>query len=209
MLPRSVVMMVGMPIAGRIYNQLGPRLMIASGLALSAVASLQMALFTDQTSYLGLMIPQLWQGLAFSLIFVSLSTAALARVPRPKMTNASALYNLVRQVGGSFGIAIFVTMLERRQTIVASRLVGHIDPFNMGFVTRYQGLAAGLAARGFSADEAGRKALALLNGMVQKQAAVMAFEHAFFVIGALFVITLPLIFLLRPRGEAIPTAHVE
>lgn len=208
MLPRSLVMMVGMPIAGRLYNRLGPRLMIGSGLALSGMAAFQMARFTDQTSYVGLMIPQLWQGLAFSLIFVSLSTAALARVARPRLTNAAALYNLVRQLGGSFGIAVFATLLESRQTIVASRLGENLSLYNPGYVLRYQALAGALPSRGVIPYQAGQKALALLNGLVQQQAAVMSFEYVFFIIGAVFVVTLPLVFVLRPRSEAIPSAPV-
>lgn len=204
MLPRSLVMMAGMPIAGRLYNQLGPRLMIGAGLLLSGVATLEMARFTADTSYAGLVIPQVWQGLAFSLIFVSLSTSALASVTRPRMTNAAALYNLVRQLGGSFGIAIFATMLESQQKVVAARLVGHLDPFNPVFAQRYRAIAQGLASRGVNPAEAGQKALALLNGMAQKQAAVMSFEYAFYVIGVVFMVTLPLVFLLRARAQAVP-----
>ncbi len=209
MLPRSLVMMIGMPIAGRLYNRLGPRLMIGSGLALTAVATLQMARFTAQTSYAGLVLPQMWQGLAFSLIFVSLSTASLARVPRPRLTNASALYNLIRQLGGSFGIAIIATMLEKHQRIVACSLGGNLNMFNPSFVSRYQAICAGLVGRGVPATQAPRTAMKLLDGMVQQQAAVMAFDYTFYIVGLLFIIALPLIFLLRPRRDAVPHGHAE
>jgi DHA2 family multidrug resistance protein len=209
MLPRSLVMMAAMPIAGRLYNYVGPRLMIGFGLALSAVAAFEMGRFTAQTSYAGLIMPQVWQGVAFSFIFVSLSTAALALVPRPRMTNATALYNLVRQLGGSFGIAIIATLLEKRQAIVASTLGEHINIFNPAFLERYNAIVRGFLAQGIPSNEAGQKALALLSGMTQQQAAVMAIEYAFMLIGILFVVSLPLIFLLRSRKDAIPTAHVE
>lgn len=208
MLPRSLVMMIGMPIAGRLYNHVGPRTMIGVGLLFSGLATLMMSRFTLDTSYLGLVMPQVWQGLAFSLIFVSLSTSALALVSRPRMTNAAALYNLVRQIGGSFGIAIFATMLESRQQAASIRLMGHLDPFNPAFVQRYQMISQGLAMRGVNPASAGQKTIALLNGMVQQQATVMSFQYAFFCIGALFIITLPLVFLLRSRKHAIPTAPV-
>ncbi len=207
MLPRSLVMMVGMPIAGRLYNRVGPRLMIGSGLFLSAFATLEMARFTADTSFAGLVIPQIWQGMAFSLIFVSLSTSALASVSRPRMTNATALYNLVRQLGGSFGIAIFATMLEGQQKVVAARLVSHLDPFNPVFAQRYRAIAQGLASRGVSSAEAGQKAMALLNGMAQKQAAVMSFEYAFYVIGVVFMVSLPLVFLLRAPAHMGPAVE--
>jgi DHA2 family multidrug resistance protein len=209
MLPRSLVMMVAMPIAGRLYNHVGPRLMIGLGLSLSAVAAFQMGRFTADTSYAGLIVPQVWQGVAFSFIFVSLSTAALALVPRPRMTNATALYNLVRQLGGSFGIAIIATLLEKRQAIVAANLGQSINIFNPAFTERYNAIVHGFLAQGIPSNEAGRKALALLSGMAQQQAAVMAIEYAFMLIAVLFVVTLPLVFLLRSRKDAIPTAHVE
>jgi DHA2 family multidrug resistance protein len=197
-----------MPIAGRLYNRVGPRTMVGAGLLFSGIATLMMSRFTLDTSYLGLVMPQVWQGLAFSLIFVSLSTSALALVPRPRMTNAAALYNLVRQIGGSFGIAIFATMLESRQQAVSSRLMGHLDPLNPAFVQRYQTISQALAMRGVNPASAGQKTMALLNGLVQQQAAVMSFQYAFFLIGALFIVTLPLVLLLRSRKHAIPTAPV-
>jgi DHA2 family multidrug resistance protein len=209
MLPRSLVMMVGMPIAGRLYNRLGPRLMIGFGLSLSGVAALQMGRFTADTSYTGLVIPQVWQGLAFSFIFVSLSTAALATVARPRMTNATALYNLVRQLGGSFGIAIIATLLEKRQAMVAVTLGQHLNAYNPGFLQRQAAIAQGFAVQGIAPGEAGQKALALLGGMAQQQAAVMAFEYVFTLIGLLFIITLPLVFFMRSRKDAIPSAPVE
>jgi DHA2 family multidrug resistance protein len=209
MLPRSLVMMVGMPIAGRLYNRMGPRMMIGFGLSLSAVAAFQMGYFTLDTSYAGLIIPQMWQGLAFSFVFVSLSTAALAWVPRPRMTNATALYNLVRQLGGSFGIAIIATMLESRQRFVAAVLSEKLNLYNPAFLQTHSAIASGLAAQGVAPSETGQKALAVVNGLVQQQAAVMSYEHAFFVIGLLFVIALPLIFLLSSRKDAIPEGHVE
>jgi DHA2 family multidrug resistance protein len=209
MLPRSLVMMVGMPIAGRLYNHLGPRFMVGVGLALSAVASFQMGLFTADTSYFGLVVPQAWQGLAFSFIFVSLSTAALATVPRPRMTNATALYNLVRQLGGSFGIAIIATLLEKKQNVAAAILSKNLNPYNVAFSQRYALIAKGLAARGVAPDQAGSKALALLNGMVQQQSAVLAFQYVFIVIGLLFVATLPLAFFLRSRKETIPAVSYK
>lgn len=207
LLPRSLVMMLAMPIAGRLYNRLGPRLMIAIGLLVSAWSTYEMGRFTTQTSYAGLIRPQIWQGIGFSFIFVSLSTAALAHIDRTKLTNASALYNLIRQIGGSFGIAIFATLLEKRQVVEATLLQANLNPYNPAFVQRYQAISQGLVSRGVAAATAGKKALALLSGMVQQQAAVMAFDYAFVLIGVLFVVILPLVFLIGSRREAIPTEH--
>ncbi len=202
MMPRSIVMMAGMPIAGRLYNRLGPRPMIGAGLLLSAISTFMLGRLNLDTSYLGLVMPQVWQGLAFSLIFVSLSTAALSTVPRPRLTNASALYNLVRQIGGSFGIAIIATMLESRQQTTAVMLGRHLNPFNPQFTQRYHMISGGLTAlHGTAPAVANKQAMALLNGMVQQHAAVIAFDYSFYVVGALFIIALPLVLMLRSHHD--------
>ncbi len=152
MMPRSLVMMLGMPIAGRLYNRVGPHLMIGGGLVLSAVSTFMLAHLNLDTSNWGLIVPQMWQGLAFSFIFVSLSTAALGGGAAPRLTNAAALYNLIRQLGGSFGIAIIATLLENRQqfayALAVAASVGHESAVRMAvsddqrgavFVARFSG----------------------------------------------------------------------
>src|SRR5205085_12264399 len=106
LMPRSLVMLVCMPIAGALYSRLGPKLMIGTGLFIAGAAPIMMSHFTLQTGDFQFLWPQIIQGIGFVLIFVALSTTALAGVERRKMTSATGLYNLVRQLGGSFGTAI-------------------------------------------------------------------------------------------------------
>ena len=92
-------------------------------------------------------------------------------------------------------------MLENHQRLAAFTLSRHLDVTNPQFVSRYQLISYGLSLlHGFPKSVADQKALALLNGMVQQQAAVLAFDYAFYLVGLLFVISLPLALLLRaPR----------
>jgi DHA2 family multidrug resistance protein len=202
LMPRSLVMLLLMPVAGALYNRLGPKLMIGSGLLIAGIAPLMMSHFTLETGGMPLFWPQVIQGLGFVLIFVALSTAALAGIERPKLTSAAGLYNLVRQLGGSFGTAIFATMLERLQQANHAVLVRHLDPYNPSFVERLQSIMQGFVARGIDPGQARTMALRLLEGMVEQQALVLAFERVFFVIGLLFFACLPLVLLLKaaPRG---------
>lgn len=112
MMPRSVAMGVLMPICGRFYNRLGPRVMVGLGLIVAGYGFYTMSDLTTDVGFMDLFWPQRWQGVGFSLIFVSLSTAALSTIPRPRMTAATGLYNVVRQVMGSVGIAIAATTLS-------------------------------------------------------------------------------------------------
>ncbi len=210
LMPRSLVMLVLMPIAGALYNRLGPKIMIGSGLLIAGFAPIMMSRFTLQSGGMDLFWPQVIQGVGFVLIFIALSTAALAGIDRPRMTSATGLYNLIRQLGGSFGTAVFATMLSSMQQSNHAVLAAHINPYNPAFAQRFQMIQQGFIARGIDAWDARMKALAVLERMVSQQAAVLSFERSFFVIGALFFLCLPLIFLLKaaPRGEQSEPAEV-
>jgi len=202
LMPRSLVMLVMMPAMGLFYNRIGPRPMIGSGLVVAGVAAIMMSQFTLFTTNAGFLWPQMIQGLGFSLIFVALSTTTLNGIEHRKMTSATGLYNLVRQLGGSFGTAIFATMLETGQQSGRAALVGHIDPFHPAFVYKLQLLEQGLMMRGVDAWTAHLQALKIMEGMVEQQAAVLSFGHAFFLIGVLFFICIPLVFVLKAGGPA-------
>ena len=206
LMPRSLVMLVCMPIGGLLYNRLGPKWMIGSGLLIAGVAPIMMSHFTLQTGMLDLLWPQMIQGVGFVLIFVALSTTSLAGIERRKMTSATGLYNLVRQLGGSFGTAIFATMLERDQQSNRAVLMQQINPYNPAYTQHVQAIQQGFTARGLDIWNAQQKALKVLEGMVAGQASILAFERAFFIIGALFFLCLPLIFLLKSAPR---TGHAE
>ena len=106
-------MVVAMPVSGRLYNRLGPRVMSCSGLTVSAYSFWALSKLSLDTGYWDIFLPQVWQGVGFSLIFLSLTTAALSHIPRPSMTAATGLYNVVRQIFGSIGIALSASELTR------------------------------------------------------------------------------------------------
>lgn len=212
LMPRSLAMMVMMPISGALYNRLGAKVMITTGLVITTYSQLVMAHFTLETGVHDILIPQLLQGVGFALIFVSLSTAALATIERSKMTSATGLYNLIRQLGGSFGTAIVVTMLTRHIDQARTALVGNISQSNPIFEQQLQGMAAGFAHQGFSLATAQQMALQAINGIVSAQSAMLAYDHAFFWIAILFVVCLPLALFLgggrRTQGPR-PEVHAE
>jgi DHA2 family multidrug resistance protein len=205
LMPRTLAMMALMPVAGFLFNKMGARRMVSVGLAISAYAVWMMSRFTAETTMLGLVIPQVIQGVGFSLIFVSLSTAALSTVPRERMTNATGLYNLVRQLGGSFGIAIFATMLEKRMSALHTHLIEYANPYNPAFQERLQGLQHYFMSLGADARTAQQQALGMIDNIVRQQAGVMAYEYLFALSALLLLFCLPLVFTLNNkvgRGHA-------
>jgi DHA2 family multidrug resistance protein len=200
LMPRSLAMALLMPIAGRFYNRLGPRVLIGSGLAICAYGFWGLATLTTTVGFWDVFWPQVWQGVGFSLIFVALSTAALATIAKPMMTQATGLYNVVRQVMGSVGIAIAATQLvssTSRYHDVLAQSTGVWSPATMQFL---KGATAAMIHAGADRFTAQQQALRLLDISVTRQATVLAYNHIFMLITALFILGLPLVLLLR-KGE--------
>jgi DHA2 family multidrug resistance protein len=139
----------------------------------------------------------------FSLIFVALSTAALATIPRPEVTAATGLYNVVRQVFGSVGIAVSATQLTSGIARYHQILAEHAGTANATAVSWLSSATAAMMARtGADFQTARVQALKLLDVMVTRQAAVLSYNRVFILVSFLFIIALPLVLLLK-RGHAI------
>jgi DHA2 family multidrug resistance protein len=204
LMPRSLAMLVLMPIGGLLYNRLGPRLLVGSGLIVCAYSFWRLGHLAPDVGFWDVFFPQLWQGIGFSLIFVALSTAALGGVARAKLTAASGLYNVVRQVCGSVGIAVAATMVSRGTVIYRSHLAERLvpgDPRVMAWLRSAQAVAQQL---GGDPATAANRALAMLDRHVTRQAAVLAYNHVYQLITFAFLACLPLVLMLRR-----PAGHVE
>jgi DHA2 family multidrug resistance protein len=179
-------------------------MLVGSGLVVSGYSFWRLGHLAPDVGFWDVFFPQLWQGVGFSLIFVALSTAALGGVARAKLTAASGLYNVVRQVCGSIGIAVAATMVSRGTVLYRSRLAERLvpgDPRVMAWLASAQAAAQRLG--GDSATTA-RRALAMLDAYVTRQAAVLAYNHVYQLITFTFAACLPLVLLLRR-----PSGHVE
>jgi DHA2 family multidrug resistance protein len=201
LIPRSVAMIMIMPIAGRIYNRVGPRIMIGLGLLLDAVSFYQLSILSLNIGFWDIFLPQFLQGTGFGLIFVSLSTAALSTIEKPMLTAASGLYNVVRQVFGSVGIALAATILTRGEQTNRARLVEHITAFGNTGAETLRSLTQYFSSQGMDIIDAQNKALKAIEGMVMRQASMLSFNHVFFLIAALFFFSIPLIFLITDLGR--------
>jgi MFS transporter, DHA2 family, multidrug resistance protein len=201
LMPRSLAMALFMPLAGRIYNRVGPRMMIGLGLFLNTVSFYQLSILSLSIGFWDILFPQFLQGIGFGLIFVSLSTAALSTIEKHMLTAASGLYNVVRQVFGSIGIALAATILTRGENANRSRLMEHITAFGNTGAETLRSLTQYFSSQGMDIIDAQNKALKAMEGMVMKQASMLSFNHVFFLIAALFLISIPLIFLITDLGR--------
>jgi DHA2 family multidrug resistance protein len=210
LMPRSLVMLVATPIVGRLYNVTSPRLLVALGLIGVAAGSWQMGGYTLQTGTHDIVLGMVIQGVGFSLLFVPLTTVALSHVERRFIADASGLNSLVRQLGGSVGLAIFTTLLARFVVRAHDSLIADIDPSRLVVSTRMMGMERAFMARGMDAASAHGAALAAMAAMVGRQAQLIAFDKSFQLSALCMAALLPLTLLLRqPRHHAGERPHVE
>ena len=141
-------------------------------------------------------------------LFIPINTVAFRRAAE-KNNNASAIINMMRNLGGSFGIAIVTTLLARRQQYHQNVLVEHVTPYSSQYDTTIQALQQAYRRPSASAADALQQAQAQLYAMVQKQAAMLSYIDSFWALAVILVAMVPLVFLLRkpPPGAAQPQGH--
>jgi DHA2 family multidrug resistance protein len=203
LLPRSLAMALIMPISGRIYNKIGPRILIGIGLFLNAVSFYQFSVLSLDVGFWDIFIPQFLQGIGFGMIFVSLSTAALSTIEQHLMTAATGLYNVVRQVFGSIGIALAATILDRGENFNRARLMEHITVFGDSTNNMLRSLTQYFYARGMDMANAQSKAMKAVEEIVMRQASMLSYNYLFSLIAVLFIISIPLIFLITDSHREI------
>jgi DHA2 family multidrug resistance protein len=197
LMPRALVMMVVTPIVGRIYNHVSPRLLIAVGVGCVALGCWDMGDFTLETSDVGIIRTLMLQGVGFSCLFVPLATVALSFVPRVQLTDATGLNSVVRQFGGSAGLAIYGTLLTQYGEQARSVLNESVNVYRPEVAERLAAITRGLVQHGMDAVSARAAAVQALAGIVQRQAMVIAFERVFALTGLVLGLTLPLVLFLR------------
>jgi MFS transporter, DHA2 family, multidrug resistance protein len=202
LMPRSLVMLVVTPVIGRIYNRVSPRLLVGIGIGLFAVGALQMSRFTLQTGTWQIFTSLVIQGVAFSCLFVPLTTVALSTVPRHKLADATGLNSLFRQMGGAVGLAVFATLLSRNAVTARVGVMSDVSLTRPEVAAWLSAAQAALAARGSDPVTAKQGAIAILDGLSRQQSLLLSFEKLFLLAGILFLCTLPLLLLLKSTRHA-------
>ncbi|HEY3817504.1 MAG TPA: DHA2 family efflux MFS transporter permease subunit [Polyangiaceae bacterium] len=197
MMPRVFVMLIATPIVGRIYNIVSPRIIIALGIGFIALGAYDMSHFTLESGQGDIIFSIMTQGVGFSCLFVPLSTVALTSIPRHKMADATGLNSLFRQVGGSIGLAIGATLLTRYGDSARAALVAHVTASSPAAVDRTNALTTMFMHRGFGPIEAQAMAYRALDGIVEGQATLLAFNKVFLLAGIAFLFVLPLLYFLK------------
>jgi len=183
LMPGAISTAVSMLIIGRLLNRIDGRWSIVFGTLLFAWSTWLLGGLTTQAGYWDVFWPRLVQGFALGFLFVPLTTISLSDVPVPELANATGVFTLLRQLGGSLGIAILTTMLTHQTAIAWNELASGVT-----------------ATHGYPVQ--------VLTGMVAQQSAMIAYDYLFRVTAIVFVVSAPLIFLIRGGAARASTAAV-
>ena len=200
--PGGLGTMIALMISGRLVARMDQRLMLLGGCLLNAYASLQMTSVSLSMDYWSLAWPRFLQGFSAGFIFPPLQTLTLATIQLGRLGNATAAYNVVRNVGGSVGVTLATMLLVRRAQVHQSALVSHVDVWDADTARRLEEWTGYFAAQGADPFTAGRRAVAMLYRATVEQAQIMAYADDFWLIALAFLAVLPLIpFMRRVRTE--------
>src|SRR5438270_2074220 len=202
-LPGALASAFTMASMGRLTGKFDARLSIAAGVAVFALSMWKHAHFTTDSGMSDFFWPLIFRGVGLGLIFVPLTNLALADLPMSKIPNGTALFNLMRQLGGSVGIAISATLVQRFTAIHRADLIANVTQYSEATRERLGGIMTRLVATGTPAPLAQSKALMIVNGQVTRQAMMLSFEQLFLLFGACFVLSLPLLLLMH-KSKGMP-----
>jgi DHA2 family multidrug resistance protein len=207
MAPRGLGSFIAMPVVGMIMTKFDPRKMLMLGMVVCGITLFQISRLNLNAGFWDFCWPQFFMGLSLGLIFVPLTTISMAPIRKENMGNATSLFNLVRNLGGSIGISAVSTMQTRFQQRNINQLGAHVTPYNTSARNMMNSLQGTFVSRGSDIATAAHQARAAMFGLVERQASMLAYNSIFLILAGLFLLMLPFIFLMRrPQTKGGPLA---
>lgn len=200
LLPGALFAIGGLLITARLLQRgVPPVFMITAGMLLFIVFSWQMSKLDLSAGSGDFYIPLIFRAIGIAIITVPLSTLAVSGLEPKDMPQGTALNNMMRQLGGSFGIAMVNTYLIRRGAVHRTDLVTHIVPGDPQYTTRLAGYTQYFVGKGSTLYDAQHQALGLLDATVNRQSSALSFGDTYLLLGAIFLGSLPFLLLARKR----------
>jgi DHA2 family multidrug resistance protein len=195
--PGGIVTLVMLPLVGRLLAKYEGRWLVVGGMLVVSLSLFHMANFNLYIDFRTAMMARIYQSFGFAFLFVPINTMAFYFIPKEKVNNATGLINLARNIGGSVGIALVTTLLARRAQFHQTVLVSHLTPLDSTYRAAESGASQLLMQHGANAPQALSQAQGLIYGNLIRQATMLAFLDAFWLLGLTFMALIPLMFLMK------------
>jgi DHA2 family multidrug resistance protein len=198
--PGGFATVIALVICGPLVAKINPKGILVFGILTAATALYLMSEFNLLASFEAIMWPRIILGFGLGFFFIPLTNLTLSTVRKEDMGNATAIFNLLRNLGGSFGVAFLTTILARRAQFHQSRLVEHLTPFDMPYRMLLEKGRALFGSRGYGEMLADKFTLGVMYKNLIREATMLAFNDTFFLLSVMMVCLLPLVFILK-RGK--------
>jgi DHA2 family multidrug resistance protein len=206
MSPRGMGAICSLFAVGGLVSRIDARLLIGLGFLILAYAVGGFGNINLEVATTSVMWPNVLSGLAMGFIFVPLTISSMGALPNEQMGNATGVYNLMRNIGGSIGIAMATTMVARGSQTHQALMVGQLSPYRPEFRQYLQSTSAMLGQYSDPAS-AQQQAYGLLNGMLEQQAALFAYVDTFRWLALLCLLCVPLVLVFKkPKAHRGPVA---
>jgi DHA2 family multidrug resistance protein len=186
-----------MPLAGFLSTRVDPRLLIGFALVMQAIALWNMSGLDTDMSFRDAAIARMIQSVALPFLFVTITNIAYVGIRPGQNNQASALMNVSRNLGGTFGISLVQTMLARQGQVHQSQYVESLNPLNFNYAAGISRMAHALMANGLSQPQATRAATAELYQALSRQAQMLSYIDVFHMLMWVVIVVLPLVLLVK------------
>jgi MFS transporter, DHA2 family, multidrug resistance protein len=177
LLPGAIATAISMVIVGRMTSKVDPRILVGFGMIVFGISTWWLGALNENAGYWDVFWPRLVQGFGLGFLFVPLTTVTLGAVPKEELAGATGVSTLLRQLGGSFGIAILTTLLAREMAIAQSELASGVTK-----------------THGFS--------IPVLSQLVGTASAVISYDYLFRLSAIIFFVCTPLVIFMRPSRRS-------
>jgi DHA2 family multidrug resistance protein len=209
--PGGIALAVMMPIAGILASKFDPRVIIAIGFALTSFGLFHVTNLYLGVSFSTMVTYRVIQVIGIPLIFIPISTLNYVGVPRNKFNQVSGISSFTRNVGGAIGVSLLNNFITHQGQIHRTVLTAHTNHANPFFERQLNAMTQNVISMGASASDASHRALAQLSAQVDLQANVLGFVNAFWMLGLLVMLLIPLPFIMRrpspEEAKASAAAH--
>jgi len=195
--PGGFATLIAMPIAGRLVTKINPKAVLGFGIIVAAYSTYLMSQFNLSADFNTIIWPRVVLGVGMGFLFIPLTTLTMSSIRKENMGNATAIYNLLRNLGGSFGVAFVTTMIARRAQFHQNHLVEHLTPFDASYQIASSQTSQFLQHRGLDAATSQHAGLNAIYGQLLKHASMLSFNDVFYLLSVLMICTFPLVFLIN------------
>jgi len=197
LMPGGFTIMLLLPLVGFLLSRYSPRWLLLFGLSMLSVSLFHMTRFDLDMDFRTATLARVLQAMGMAFLFVPINTAAYGFLPRDKNNAASGLMNLARNIGGSVGISVVTTMLDRRTQFHQNQLASHLSASNPVLQSRIKALGLLVQSHGGGPPGSSAVPYAFIQGILARQAAMLAYLDCFWFLGVAILLMVPMVFLMR------------